>query len=460
ETAWKSRPPGRGNLVLVDGHLVILIRSGEIVIAEATPEEYREVSRIQALERGYFTRPSFANGKVYVRNLVDIAAIGVTNASLAGSTVAQPGAGRELRGDFGAFVERLETAENKSEMIESFLAEHPALPILEGNLVHFVYHGEVDDLAVSGNFIRDGSEHAMHRAEGTDFYFRSYELPEKAIFTYRFSVFDESITDPANPRTTGAEDDQRSVLTTTGWQAPSHLREPEGERGRIETLSWKSEQLENARDVQVYLPAGYDEGNRRYPLLVVNDGTEALSNGQIDKSLDNLIGETVAPVIVAFVPSAIWRELGGTMTAEYARAQAEELIPLLDNTFRTDARRESRAVLGQAGAGFSALYAALHYPEVFSQAAAQSYEHGDLEEDLMTAASGDQHDLELVLHWSSYDRLIPYWDFDARRDAQNVVAALENNGYSPTIIESNDGAGWGMWQGRMAEVLEALFPVE
>jgi enterochelin esterase-like enzyme/outer membrane protein assembly factor BamB len=461
---WKSRPPGQGNLVLVDGHLVILTRDGEIVIAEATPEEYSEVSRVQALDRGYYTRPSFADGTIYVRNLVDISAISVTAASSAESAGAErAGADWDLRGDFGAFVQKLTVAEDKSEMVESFLAEHPTLPILEGNLVHFVYHGEVEDLAVSGNFIRGGGEHAMHRVEGTDFYFRSYELPQKALFTYSFSVFEESMTDPANPQKTGPEGSEQSVLATAGWQAPSHLREPEGERGSIEKVQWKSEQLDNEREVHIYLPPGYGEGDHRYPLLVVNDGEQALSIGEMDKSLDNLVGKTVAPVIVAFVPSANWREFGGSRTAEYTRAQAEELIPLLDKTFRTDARRESRAVLGQSshgGTGFAAMYLALHHPGIVSRAAAQSYQHGELEEDLMAAVSGEKHDLELLFHWSSYDAFDPFFDFDARRDAQSVVAALEKNGYSPKVFESNDGVGWGMWQGRTAEILEALFPLQ
>jgi hypothetical protein len=78
----------------------------------------------------------------------------------------------------------------------------------------------------------------------------------------------------------------------------------------------------------------------------------------------------------------------------------------------------------------------------------------------MAAASGEKHDLELLFHWSSYDSFDAFFDFDARRDAKSVVAALEKNGYSPKIFESNDGVGWGMWQGRMAEILEALFPLQ
>ena len=469
ERVWRSRPPGQGELILIDGHLVILTRAGEIVVAEATPEEYREVSRIRALERGYYTRPSFAGGKVYVRNLTDISAIGVTELGSGSETFAErdPWGDGELRGEFGAFIEKLAAAEKQTEMVEGYLAEVPALPILErptpeGTLVHFVYHGEVEDLAISGNFIRDGSEQAMHRVEGTDFYFRSYELPEKAVFTYRFSVFDETMTDPANPRKTGDDDSEYSVLTTTGWQTPSHLREPEGKRGTLETLLWKSERLGNEREVQVYLPPGYSGGTDRYPLLLVNDGDDALAQGEVDKSLDNLIGKTVAPVIVAFVPIVSWRETGGSSVAGYTLAQAEELIPLLDERYRTDPRREARAVMGQSRSwdtGFAAIYLALHHPESVSRAAAQSYRHGQLGEDLMAAAAGKKHDLELVFHWSSYDLLDPAFDFDARRDAESLVAALEKNGYRPTVFESHDGVGWGMWQGKMDEVLAALFPL-
>jgi outer membrane protein assembly factor BamB len=58
ETVWRSRSPGGGNLIAVDGHLVILARSGEVVVVEATPEGYREEARAQALEEGFYTRRS------------------------------------------------------------------------------------------------------------------------------------------------------------------------------------------------------------------------------------------------------------------------------------------------------------------------------------------------------------------------------------------------------------------
>ncbi len=479
DPVWKSRAPGQGNLVLVDGHLVIQTRSGELVVAEATPEGYREKSRVQALDRGHYTRPSFAGGRVYVRNLTEIAAIGVTEAAAAPPVAAAGRAGGapkrasanwDLRGDFGAFVEKLAAAENKTELIDGFMAEHHKLPLLEGSWVHFVYRGEVDDLVISGNIFRDGQEHPMHRVEGTDFYFRTVELPQAARFTYRFSEFDQPMADPANPHKVGPEGGEQSVLATAGWQAPAHLGEPEGERGRIEKLTWKSKSLDNEREVQVYLPPGYGEGDERspgggqmerYPLLVVNHGDQALSMGAMDKSLDNLIGKTVAPVIVAFVPRAAWPEFGGSGTTGYARAQTEELIPMLDGSFRTDARPEARAIMGPGSAGFASIFAAVHHPGTFGKAAAQSYYHGDLKDDLIAAISGGgKRDLELLFHWSSYDYRDPEQEFDARADARSVVAVLEAEGYQPKILEVDDGVGWGMWQARTAEILEVFFPLQ
>ncbi|MCP3961705.1 MAG: PQQ-binding-like beta-propeller repeat protein [bacterium] len=462
ETVWKSRPPGRGNLVLVDGHLVIQARSGEVVVAEASPEGYREKARIQALERGYYTRPSFAGGKIYVRNLEDIAAIGISDRAPASTSsavsAAEASASWDLKGELGRAVGEIAAAENKKERIDALMAKHEQFPIVEGEHVHFVFRGEVEDLALAGNLFRDAREHPMHHIEGTDFYFQTVTLPAKSHFVYQYTVFDERIVDSLNPRKMGPEGREQSVVTTAGWESPEHLGEPEGARGRIEKLQWKSEVLDNEREVQVYLPPGYGEGEERYPLLVVNHGDQALLHGGVDRSLDNLIGKSVAPVIVAFVPRADWREYGGSLAAEYAQALEEELIPTLDGSFRTT---KERGIVGVGSAGFAAVYAAFKRPGLFDKAAAQSFYKGDLHDDLLALIDeGDKRDLELLFHWSGYDYRDPRRDFDARRDAKELTAKLREKGYEPRILEVDDGVGWGMWQAQTGAILEAFYPLE
>jgi outer membrane protein assembly factor BamB len=74
---WKSRPPGDGLLILVDGHLVIQGQKGMLHVAKASHEGYQEVARLKVLEGGSWTPPSFANNKIFVRGLSEIANVGI-----------------------------------------------------------------------------------------------------------------------------------------------------------------------------------------------------------------------------------------------------------------------------------------------------------------------------------------------------------------------------------------------
>lgn len=79
ETVWKSRPPGYGGMVMIDGHLVHFVSQGDVVVSKATPEGYAEEARLAVTDRDNLTPPSFAGGRIFVRNLTDVAALDVTD---------------------------------------------------------------------------------------------------------------------------------------------------------------------------------------------------------------------------------------------------------------------------------------------------------------------------------------------------------------------------------------------
>ena len=114
------------------------------------------------------------------------------------------------------------------------------------------------------------------------------------------------------------------------------------------------------RTIRVYLPAEYARSEERYPLLLVLSGGRegepgALTLGKMDHSLDNLIGTSVAPLVVAFVP-VLWPE-HNPEAAGFARALAEELVPLLEKSYRTVGRTEARGIMGFLDTSFTAAYA-------------------------------------------------------------------------------------------------------
>lgn len=72
EVKWTKRGLGKGSLILVDNKLIILSDKGKLAIADASPDEYKENSSIQAIDGKSWTAPSFVNGKVFVRNLTQM----------------------------------------------------------------------------------------------------------------------------------------------------------------------------------------------------------------------------------------------------------------------------------------------------------------------------------------------------------------------------------------------------
>jgi outer membrane protein assembly factor BamB len=73
EKKWTKRGLGKGSLIRVGDQLLVLSDKGKLVVIEATPELYQENGSFQALEGKSWTAPSFSEGKLYVRNLTEMA---------------------------------------------------------------------------------------------------------------------------------------------------------------------------------------------------------------------------------------------------------------------------------------------------------------------------------------------------------------------------------------------------
>jgi len=74
---WRVRGLGMGALSIAGGRLLVLSSKGELIVAAADPDEFRELSRTRVLEGGsYWTMPVLVDGRIYVRNsLGDLACL-------------------------------------------------------------------------------------------------------------------------------------------------------------------------------------------------------------------------------------------------------------------------------------------------------------------------------------------------------------------------------------------------
>jgi len=465
ERVWRSRPPGGDGLILVDGNLVLFGAQGHVVVAAATPEGYRERARLQALAGSSLTWPSFADGRVFVRNLNELAAVAVT---AAGAPAPRAGAEVPAEGAFGAWVARVEAAPQRAALVDEFWSQHPRLPVVEGEWVHFLWRGPAQDVGLAGSMVDGDAIVPLRRLTGTDLFYRSFRLDPGARWEYRFQLdFERFASDPRNPRSVPAVDDDGTLseLVGAGYTVGAHLTEAAAPAtpGTLEEFTLESKALGAEKRIRVWLPPGYAAQSRAYPLLIVNDGAAWLEKGALPAALDRLVGTAVAPLVAVFVPAADawWLEGGGSRTDEYVRMLATELVPALEQRYRLERQPASRAVLGLRFYGLTAAYAVLRHPDVFSAAGLQSaytgLGFGDELEVLIAARAGAG--ARFYLDWNRYEERNLDRDWDLGADSRRLAELLRGAGYALEGGEALDSRGWGGWRNRTDRVLRFLFPL-
>ncbi len=68
ERLWKRGRYGHGQLILVGDLLLIMTEKGDVVLVEATPEEHRELARLDAFDSKTWNPPALSGRRLLVRN--------------------------------------------------------------------------------------------------------------------------------------------------------------------------------------------------------------------------------------------------------------------------------------------------------------------------------------------------------------------------------------------------------
>ncbi len=146
-----------------------------------------------------------------------------------------------------------------------------------------------------------------------------------------------------------------------------------------EGLSFSSAILGRSVNYAVYLPPGYDEGTRRYPVVYLLHGyTDSefawVQFGEVDRLAGEAIDRGEIPAMIIVMPDAgvTWYINDAAGKARYEDMFIQEFIPRIDGAYRTRAGREFRGVAGLSMGGWGALLYTMRHPDAFSACAAFS----------------------------------------------------------------------------------------
>jgi len=355
------------------------------------------------------------------------------------------------------------------ERIEEFLSTR-SFPLAEGNAVTFVFRGAADAVYLQHWIFGLQQAVPFERVEGSDFWYLVQEIPERSRVEYKLEVqqgeVSRLIRDPLNPRLAHDPFGANSVMQGAGYEEPEWARaDPESRPGRIEEIRVPAASFgDRDRPVSVYLPARF-RPTRRYPLLVVHDGSDYLRFSALSTVLDNLIHRAeVASLVVALVDSPA--RLGEYAADErHARWIAEELVPELERRYPLQERPASRGLMGASFGAVASFATAARYPDRFGRLLLQSGSFAFT--DIGPSRRGPA--FEPIVRFMNSWRAAPFRVTERVFLSCGVYESLiyENRSLAPLVeragmelsfVESRDGHNWENWRDRLRDGLTWLFP--
>jgi len=133
------------------------------------------------------------------------------------------------------------------------------------------------------------------------------------------------------------------------------------------------------RDVLVYLPPSYMSSKKKFPVVYLiagftgfgqmNMNVSAFSEN-IKQRLDRLIKTKQIKDMLVVMPDC-YTKYGGSQyvnssaTGRYEDYMIKEIVPFIDQNFRTLRKPESRCIVGKSSGGYGAMWLAMRYPDVF-----------------------------------------------------------------------------------------------
>ncbi len=342
-------------------------------------------------------------------------------------------------------------------------------PLVDGSDVTFVFRGQADAVNLRCWISGLNTAQPFQALADTDLWAVTIELPAGSRIEYKFEVVKSGhrqlILDPLNDVLAHDPFGANSVCQGSGYVRPAWtLHDPEARKGSIAIETIDSRQFKEKREIQVYLPARFRR-NRRYPLLIVHDGTDYLRFADLQIVLDNLTHNLEIPQMIVALTQSRDRLKEYAADDRHAAYLADELLPYLSGTFPLIDEPRSRGIMGASFGGVAALHTAWRFPGRFGRLLLQSgsfafsdlgrHERGPVFDPVVRFMNEfrekpGQPAEKMYMSCGIYESLI--------YENRSLVPLLQKQGIEIRFEEARDAHNWENWRDRLQNGLSSLFP--
>ncbi len=153
-----------------------------------------------------------------------------------------------------------------------------------------------------------------------------------------------------------------AALTTSVLTIPAALG------SNIQSLTLNSRFLGTTKNLLVYVPESYEQSELHFPVIYLLHGFGASEPTWVtDLGLQAKADEIGLNALIVLPDGD-----RSAFLNSYESYFLEEIVPLVDSSFRTVSSPEGRALIGESAGGFAAMHLGLRNPELFGSLASHS----------------------------------------------------------------------------------------
>lgn len=219
----------------------------------------------------------------------------------------------------------------------------------------------------------------------------------------------------------------------------------------------ESQSLGYALQYRVYTPERMPR-RARLPVLFVTDGPGYITRGELPQLLDQEIERGVIdPVIVVFVDARNPDNLEENRRNEqffcnqdYVKFITEELVPAIDNDYRTQADRDGRVILGLSFGGHNSACFGLMATDYFAGIAMQSPANSGMVDELRFQYQlAEKLPIKIFMSVGTVN--------DNTQAGRQFAETLQFMEYDLTYREVEEGHDWNNWKPLLDDVLHTFY---
>jgi enterochelin esterase-like enzyme len=210
--------------------------------------------------------------------------------------------------------------------------------------------------------------------------------------------------------------------------------------GTVEFPVVKSKVLASEQELGVYLPPGYATSGLAYPVMYLFHGSAGTDRGffgpqvrygHFDEFAEALVAQgRMSPMIMVAPNMPGWLYAGNP----WANYFVQDIMPFVEQTYRTIRDREHRAIFGVSKGGGDVIQLVFMRPDLFSvmgaHAAAHNLTLGQLEQ-LAKDYDAAKYPIRFWIHHGRNDAAVPF------ADSERFIAFVKGKGWEYVFEVSN-----------------------